>query len=120
METIIGLLVVILPIVFRLIGKKLEQAGQMQQPSEHGEAPIEDWTETLKRYMEQQSQMVEPEEQWSPETVQAEPDKKTQTVVKPRKVSPILIEEKPKKKEKIDVKKMIVYSEIMKPKYTEK
>lgn len=120
METIIGLLVVILPIVFRLIGKKLEQAGQMQPPSVHEDAPIEDWTETLRRYMEQQSHIVKPEEQWSPEPVQAEPDKKTQVVVKTRKPQPVLIEEKPKKKEKIDVKKMIVYSEIMKPKYVEK
>ena len=41
-------------------------------------------------------------------------------VTKPVKKKPILLEESKKAKEKIDVKKMIVYSEIMKPKYTEK
>ena len=33
--------------------------------------------------------------------------------------TPILEEEQPKQKEKIDKKKLIVYSEIMKPKYME-
>jgi hypothetical protein len=32
---------------------------------------------------------------------------------------PILNEPKERKKEKIDVKKLIIYSEIMKPKYNE-
>jgi len=35
------------------------------------------------------------------------------------KSKPILHEEVKKKREKIDAKKLIVYSEIMKPKYTE-
>ena len=38
---------------------------------------------------------------------------------KTNKKAPILLEEEKKPKEKIDVKKLIVYSEIMTPKYME-
>ena len=119
METIIGLLIVIVPLVFRLIGRKLEQAGQQPGPEvEH----VEDWAEVLRRHVELQqaaaADSVTPQEQ---EDVLPKAKKKTKTeATKAPKVSkPVFLEESPKKKEKIDVKKMIVYSEIMKPKYTE-
>ena len=51
METVIGLLIVVLPIVFKLIGKKLEQAAQNSAPQVQ---PVEDWTETLRRHLEAQ------------------------------------------------------------------
>ena len=31
METIFGLLVILLPLIFKLIGKKLEQAGNLEK-----------------------------------------------------------------------------------------
>ena len=115
METIIGLLIVILPLVFKLIGKKLEQAGQ--QPDLQGK-PVEDWAEVLRRHVEMQQTVQAPEEV-SQEQVAApsEPEIKTKAKKTGKKSKPVLLEEPQKKREKIDVKKMIVYSEIMKPKY---
>ena len=50
------------------------------------------------------------------------PEKVKASVQKPSKTIPILMEESKKnnnKKEKIDPKKLVIYSEIMKPKYQE-
>ena len=120
METIIGLLIVIVPIVFKLIGRKLEHASQGTSPKAE---PIEDWAETLRRHLEaQQSQGQKvgalPEETSAPVPVKKTVDQK-KAPKKAQKPSPILQEEPKKKREKIDLKKMIVYSEIMKPKYEE-
>ena len=116
METIIGLLVVLLPLVFKLIGKRLEQAGQVQPPVEE-ETLDENWVETLRQYIEQEQayEHFQSEEEPVKEKIVVEAPR----VVPKKKSKPILIEEEQKEKEKIDVKKMIVYSEIMKPKYTE-
>lgn len=106
METIFGLLFILLPIVLKLIGKRLEQAGKTQQPVE---------------YLEQQT-VVEPlaPEPMIKDSVEAPVAvKKKHQPKKVTKKTPILVEEEKKPKEKIDVKKLIVYSEIMKPKYTE-
>ena len=122
METIFTLLLIILPIVFKLIGKKLEQAGH--QPADAHE-PVEDWVEVLRRHVESQAHDA-PVPQESPvQQVMREPGGEQQTAVrnikpvKPAaKVSkPILNEESEKVGEKIDKKKLILYSEIMKPKY---
>ena len=115
METIIGLLMILLPVILKLIGRRLEQAGK-NQPSVTvmEDTPIEDWEQTLKEYMGQQA--VVSEEPSVVETVVPKPISKQKKTVK--KAS-ILMEEEKKQKEKIDVKKLIVYSEIMKPKYTE-
>ena len=135
METIIGLLVIVLPIVFRLIGKRLEQAGQVSPPihediledytpeDDISEEDIseEDWQETLRRYLEQQQAQAR---EYVPVKTEVEPVKEmvveeAPRVIPQKKRKPILIEEEKKAREKIDVKKLIVYSEIMKPKYTE-
>ena len=126
METIIGLLIVILPIVFKLIGKKLEQAAQASAPQTE---PVEDWAETLRRHLDAQQQMQ------SEAPVPAEAEVETPVLLQPaaqkvkdrpvfkaskaknKAAKPILKEEPEREKEKIDVKKMIIYSEIMKPKY---
>ena len=127
METIIGLLVVLLPVIFKLIGKKLEAAAAEQQ--KQVQSPDE-WAEVLRRHMEQ-SQDPELEEllkeptppaeihrvQNSPKTGNEQGRKMAErkyVSVKPS--APILQEEEKKPKEKIDPKKLIVYSEIMRPK----
>ena len=120
METIIGLLIVLVPVIFKFIGKKLEQAAQ--STSSQAES-IEDWAETLRRHLEaqqSQEQQIEVHLEPSPAPVQA-PKKviENKTPENVQKSSPILQEEVKKKREKIDPKKLIVYSEIMKPKYTE-
>jgi len=120
METIIGLLIVLVPVIFKFIGKKLEQAAQ--STSSQAE-PIEDWAETLRRHLEaQQSQEQQIEVHPEPSPAPAQAPKKVIEKKTPKNVqksSPVLQEEVKKKREKIDPKKLIVYSEIMKPKYTE-
>ena len=112
METLIGILMILLPVALKLIGKRLEQAGKVQQPVATDE---------------QEQTEAEP---LTPEPLVPEPMVKelveapvaVKRVHQPKKVTkkaPILVEEEKKPKEKIDAKKLIVYSEIMKPKYTE-
>ena len=125
METVIGLLMVLLPVIFKLIGKRLERASEgTPEVVNADDAPIEDWAETVRRHLEEQLAQAEAYVQPVPEEAPASVQKPVQETVKvrerkPVKSKPILQEEVKKKREKIDTKKMIVYSEIMKPKYTE-
>ena len=110
METIIGLLIFLIPIIFKLIGKRLEQAAKVQQSADmDGTEPIPSREYMTPRPMSEDSieTPVQPKKTQQPKKV----------VPKKR---PILMEEEKKPKEKIDVKKMIIYSEIMSPKYKEK
>ena len=118
MQTIIGLLIIILPFIFKLIGRRLERAGQ-EAPSEPHAAsePIEDWAEVLRRHIEAQQPVKRQVE--TPQQPVASKESPKRPKAPKRQMTPILKEEPVKKREKIDVKKMIVYSEIMKPKYTE-
>ena len=126
MDTIFTLLIIILPIVLKLIGKKLEQAGrQPGEPADVRQEPIEDWTEVLRRHLETQQQTFQQPENEPVQVVQPAPVKpsvvpvKKQTKPVAKAPKPILKEETKKEGEKIDKKKLILYSEIMKPKYTE-
>ena len=116
---------VLLPVIFKLIGKRLERASEGTPEVVNGDdAPIEDWAETVRRHLEEQLAQAETYVQPVPEEAPASVQKPVQETVKvrerkPVKSKPILQEEVKKKREKIDTKKMIVYSEIMKPKYTE-
>ena len=117
METIIGLLVVLLPVIFKLIGKRLENAAENAAETTQ---PIEDWEQEIRRYLQQQQEgLVEPKPEIvvEPKPV-VKPISEGVQAVKPKKAKPAF-QEQEKKKAKIDVKKMIVYSEIMKPKYME-
>ena len=114
METIFGLLIVLLPVIFKLIGKRLENASEASQP-------VEDWEQEIRRYLQQQQEgLVEPKPEIvvDPKPV-VKPINEGVHAVKPKKTKLVLQEQEKKKKAKIDVKKMIVYSEIMKPKYME-
>lgn len=122
METIFTLILVLLPVIFKLIGKRLENAGTQPQTIDE-QQPIEDWAEVLRRHIESQQQdesvPVTPVQDTPVQerVMPATKDQPRKPLYKPAK--PILQEEDNKKKEKIDTKKLIVYSEIMKPKYTE-
>ena len=130
METIIGLLMILLPVVFKLIGKRLEQAGKNKPPvTVVEETPVENWEQTLKEYMEQTTVVgAEPAEV---KTIVPEPMSmdsvevheatrpKVQRQQKTVKKAPILLEEERRQKAKIDVEKLIAYSERMKSKYAE-
>lgn len=111
METIIGLLFILLPLLFRFIGKKLEQSGH---PDAAG--TIRDFAEI---FGSEEEEDVQKEENVSPKP---RPRMEPVVEVKPRKTSPrkpVLVEEKDVKREKIDPKKLVIYSEIMNPKYNQ-
>lgn len=141
METIFTLIVVLLPVIFKLIGKRLEKSAAQPQETEGQQAPIEDWAEVLRRHIEaqqpqeeakpaapvQQPVQQQPVQQQRPQPQPAQqrpghegvPQTRQQVRKAPKKVKPVLQEEAPRTQEKIDKKKLILYSEIMKPKYTE-
>ena len=145
METIIGLLFILLPVILKLVGKRLEQSGQPEKAkklqdlldtvydgkAETVELETEDEPDDgLEVEYDDDGQIVSvhPKMTWKPEpapVVVEKPKAGTQvhlwevnegvTAVKKK---PMLVEEAPKKKrEKIDPKKLVVYSEIMKPKF---
>ena len=105
METIIGLLFILLPVILKLVGKRLEQ-------SQHTTEILSFPEETS--FVEEEPRSIILEES-VPEPVMPEPVK-----LEPQPLSrkPMLEEEQqPKKEEKIDPKKLVIYSEIMKPKF---
>ena len=126
METIITLLIVLLPVIFKLIGKKFEQAGQSQKAEkmrEFAEMFGKDDDDQPEVEYDDDGQIVEvppvvpvaSSPMFSENVVRQTTAKK-----KPATKKTILEEDVQKKKgEKIDPKKLVIYSEIMKPKYTE-
>lgn len=146
METLIGLLFILLPVIFKLIGKKLEQSGQTEKAGkikeianvfgEDDKNPIYDWLDGQDEPAEVRSPLDRPapavqEPLTAPAAIKREPvvtETVNRTTVKPMNApvrkkplkKPVLEEEAVVKKEKIDPKKLVIYSEIMKPKYTEK
>ena len=129
METIIGLLFILLPVIFKLIGKKLETAGHQDAAGK-----LRKLAETLGNE-DDSHQDDDPDDEMDdkvfiPRTapapiVTAQPEVKP--VAKPSVAAAkpsvtvrkqvILNEEPKKRKEKIDPRKLVIYSEIMKPKY---
>ncbi len=119
-DIIIAILFIAIPTIFKAIGNKLEKSGKAEKAGkfkkiaesfsdEEGESTIEGWI--LEQMEDPAEEVVEPvAEAPKPAYVEAVP------VVKKKPV--MLVEEKPEKKgEKIDPKKLVIYSEIMKPKY---
>lgn len=122
METIIGLLFILLPVIFKLIGKKLEQSGHTGQ-AEAIRKIAEALGDDAEAEYDEEGQIVH-----LPEQPSAKPSVQPQPVVPVRVVQeegkqgiirkPLLVEEKDEvEKEKIDPKKLVIYSEIMKPKF---
>ena len=133
METIVGLLFILLPVIFKLIEKKLQQSGTaaqqetVRQIKELFEMEENDLTDEIEDDVEPEiGDYVEPEPKFEVDPVIEFLEKVEPQVVKPaapaqkKRTAPILMEEKDnKKKEKIDPKKLVLYSEIMKPKHQE-
>ncbi len=129
-EIIIGFLIIGVPLIFKLIGRSLEKsgngtAGQFKKIAEvfdDGQEIYDPFESVVVREMPED--VRKPEEtrpvvieealrQTGPAAVKAE-----HTPVKPSRVKKsAIVEDKPKKGEKIDPKKLVIYSEIMKPKY---
>ena len=143
METVILLLFALLPVIFKLIGKKFEQAGNpdaaermrkiaqvLGESDEKEKEPEVDYdddgqitevAEPATTSAPAPTTFVVPLPVSRPEPVVTE-NVVRQTASKKNPVTkkPILEEEvQVRKGEKIDPKKLVIYSEIMKPKYTE-
>lgn len=164
MDVLIPLLFILLPFIFKLIGKKLEQAGNMDQAEKMrkiakalGGNEDEEESNAPKFFMEDNEEAeheddVEYDDDGNitevfPKPVVAPPPPKPVTYYMPTdrvapfftmtenverqnapkpvqaqkpKAKPVLLEEETnERREKIDPKKLVVYSEIMKPKFTE-
>lgn len=114
MEEIIGLLIIVSTFIFKVVGKKLENAGQAAETVlEAEQEPLP----SVPEYTENVTRQVAPAKPAAPKKPVA-----THEPAAPKSVArkPILNEPVRTKKEKIDLKKMIIYSEIMSPKYNEK
>ena len=120
METIIGLLFILLPVIFKLIEKRLQNSGKVEQAGK-----VREFAELFQE--EEPAEPVEtpvvglPEKEKPVKVVAAKPREtfvEGQRMTGKKKAPAILVEEpEMKKKEKIDPKKLVIYSEIMKPKY---
>ena len=125
METIIGLLLIILPVIFKAIGKKLENAASPGAPGTSGTAGAPDipYIPGMSGRLEEmfgKDEQSEPVYTMPEEAVPMRPMPKRPQPVHPKPKAPILQEDAQQhEKEKIDLKKMVFYSEIMKPKYDE-
>ena len=131
METIIGLLFILLPVILKLVGKKLENAGTTTIPKAPGPFDVGSWVQEAIDEVDEDEQAAHPQPQAAPAPAEeAAPSvidfneymrnrAAAKSVRKPSNKAPILVEEEEKPKEKIDPKKLVIYSEIMSPKYKE-
>ena len=125
MEEIIGLLVVLAVGIFKAVNKKFEDAGkQPQKPSQpFGPfASLDPFAEDKEVVTPRPEPIVPKQEPIAPKPVAPKPQPMTFEFVerqtKTRK--PMLMEEEESsQKEKIDPKKLVLYSEVMKPKFNE-
>ena len=116
MDGLITVLIVAAAIIFKVVGKKFDSASGNEVfppipfepedlPSEKAEEPVESHKQAVL------------EKPVFEEAQRALPVKPVQAAASVRPQAPILMEEEPQEKEKIDPKKLVIYSEIMKPKY---
>ena len=133
MEEIIGLLIIVGTLILKVVGNRLEKSGKKAAPEavpqEEPEVDFDfkGWVREALYDAEAEAKAEEPLDEapvaMKPETeaVRVHPKPvQPKPVKKPVVKKPILEEEESRKKgEKIDPKKLVIYSEIMKPKYTE-
>ena len=133
MEEIIGLLIIVGTLILKVVGNRLEKSGKKAAPEavpkEEPEVDFDfkGWVREALYDAEAEAKAEEPLDQApvvmkpEAEAVRVQPKPvKPKPVKKPVVKKPILEEEISEKKgEKIDPKKLVIYSEIMKPKYTE-
>lgn len=126
MDTIITIIVIAAAILFKVVGKKLSTAaGDEVFPAVPVEPDVMNGPVQLENDQPVEVPVSRPEPMVMTsvyeEVQRAVPVKKevrkVQSVKKPS--TSVLKKDAPEKKEKIDPKKLIVYSEIMKPKYLE-
>ena len=109
MDEIIGLLFLVVPVIFSLIGQKLEKAGKGSAAE-----PPKPQMENLEQ--EEAPRTVDSTIQPARSNIQARTE---QVRVSRTSISPVVEVEKHRKHDPIDPKKLVIYSEIMKPKFKE-
>lgn len=133
MEEIIGLLIVVGTLILKVVGNRLEKSGKKAAPEavpqEEPEVDFDfkGWVREALYDAEAEAKAEEPLDQApvvmkpEAEAVRVQPKPvRPEPVKKPVIRKPMLEEEESGKKgEKIDPKKLVIYSEIMKPKFTE-
>ena len=119
MDEIITIVIVAAAIIFKVVSKKIGSAGGDEvfptipvDPDNMRHLDPDDVEEVKDPFFNVRPVM---DEMVVEEAERAFPAKPVEVKVQ----TPILEEVQPKKKEKIDPKKLVVYSEIMKPKYNE-
>ena len=132
MEEIIGLLIALGAVILKVVGNRLEKSGKKtaapvaSDKDSEGGLDVKGWI--LEALEEAKEEVLGEEEAEEPEPAFEPVQVVTPPVVRPAAVKPVakpvskpmLLEETPEGKgEKIDPKKLVIYSEIMKPKYTE-
>ncbi len=141
-DIIVLILIGVVPAVFKAIGNKLEKSGKAEKAGrfkkiseafedEDGESALEGW---LLEKMDKEDRPAEPValdpapvvmmRPAAPKPMAEDVVSQIKTTKRPEAIRPtnrkpiMLIEDEPEKKgEKIDPKKMVIYSEIMKPKF---
>jgi hypothetical protein len=127
MDGIITIVIVAAAIIFKVVGKKLGSAGSDEVfPPLPVDPDMRNFPDHVGGLQDAEDLVDEElvDEVVIEEVERALPVKPVKSVTPAKTVevkdqTPILEEEQPKQKEKIDKKKLIVYSEIMKPKYME-
>ena len=114
MDGLITIAVIAVAIIFKVVEKRLKgAAGDEVFPT----IPVEPDMMNVPEQEELEEQMFEE----APRVLVREPEPKVRRAPAkpaPKKMEePILVEDKPETKEKIDPRKLVLYSEIMKPKY---
>lgn len=116
METVLGLLLVLLPLIFKAVEKKLKASGKPVKKSGSAGLPEEDFEPV--REISGLPEIAAVQEE--PATAVAAPVAPTVSPAVSPAVSPTVSPAvSPAPEKKLDPKKLVVYSEIMKPKYTE-
>ena len=113
-DSLIGLLFVLLPAILGLVGKKLDKAGKdgkqtSPKPVEFTSVEPEEMAQEGQRSVRKKRKPVPTSE---PSEQQPIAKKKAQTTYGVQ-------EEEPRMKDKMDPKKLVIYSELMKPKFLE-
>ena len=127
MEELIGLLIAAAIFLFKYIGKRLEQSGdsdkarklrEFAEALDGEDSPMQDW-EYLGKVLSGDAKEEQKPVQLEPETVAKMKPLPVSEPPKPSKIRRFVPEEvvPQKRNERIDPKKLVVYSEIMKPKF---
>jgi hypothetical protein len=103
MDTIIGLLFVLVPVILTVVSKRLDKAGK-----DGDEVEVPSMSEVFPPVSRHMTDVEQPKPQLQPKK-KLQPHRDPSFKVKE--------EENPRKKEKLDPKKLVIYSEIMKPKF---